>query len=330
MKRRTKLSLTRNTANHKRARVTEVPQQRHRINEPPSPPPCSNSIPTTCASKFVIGEQELITSKGQEEANPSDSDDLGPSTNPTAVDYGKSLATPDGDCGVSSSQPDCPMSCGSVDVNHVFVDAAAGSGHQMETECTEEDINDTDSVLPPPCVSVADSEQISDFMEDVLTDPIFESEIDLCTQHGPSNSAHYTPPNDETFNMPHRVHRKSPATRQTSLLSFMSTTTSSIHVSTSVPIINSQDNHECQTACTSSARSLTGRGNGAFPVSKSLTETQAVEFSQGIKTQNRVKRTCPFYKRIPGDCMCIQSTSACQILPQPPHDVLYHRYRFFC
>lgn len=296
MKRRARLSLKRSSASHKRRHVTETPRQsvcgpRHRG---------SLACPSGSPPKFVIEEDEQTSSLCPTEDNPRECNNTEadePSASPT-------FFASSGDWAVSASQ-DCPMCCDFVSVNSVA--APAGSGHQMETKIISEGDGST---LPSPRASTACSERKLDFIEDIphVTDPILEREDDLWTEVDEAIPTHYVPSSGvntqfKQFNMQYRSHSTPTIKRQTSLLSFLSKTNTSTQASSSNPIGNSKEACELSTGCSSSANNLTGINKGEFPtVSQSHTGIKFAEHSQGNNT--RVKRTCPFYKRIPGKSSC--------------------------
>ena len=290
MKRRVRLSLKRSSESRKRRHVTETPRQS-------DGGPGSLTCLSRSAPKFVIEEDDQDSSlcpTETREYNNTEAD--GRSVGQT---FFASLSSED--WAVSGSQ-DCPMSCDLVTVNSV--DAPTGSGHQMETKIIPGADDDNSSMLLSPSVSTACSERESDIIEDIdrVTDPIFESENDLwTTQVNKATPTRHVPSSGdntklEQFSAQYRSHSTPCIKRQTSLLSFLSRTNISTHASSSNPIRNSKEPSKLITS--SSANNLTGNGKGESPTVQSHNGIQFAEYCQGNNA--RVKRTCPFYKRIPG------------------------------
>ena len=211
------------------------------------------------------------------------------------------------DCDVGS--PDHPMSCKSPSVS----DVSPSSGHQMESKRDVEESGDTDDAIPSSSMS-CDSKVESDSEEiDCIVDPT--PEVELCTQNcdDDSNPALYSLSSDdmaqfEDFSVPPHTERtqSNPSIRrQTSLLSFMTRTTRSRSNSESVlaPSMSSY----CKQQTTAGTSLL---ANAVMPTGKekatnrendrSDMDSQASGSNEGNGRSGRTKRTCPFYKRIPG------------------------------
>ena len=290
MKRRVKLSLKKDHDKQKRVRVTDCRRQEDRLRQA-----TSDSVPLASASslKTALDDGDSLE---MQLASSSATDDCSKTLLGTLASGG--------DCEVSSSSQDYPMmSCGSVDCDDDALPSSE-SGHQMETEGgTEEDEGKVGgSIFCCPGGAPSNSEQELG-LEDVdrVSDPISRNDdSDLCTQYELSNTAQYSLSSSdvahfEDFSMPLRPKTNPSVKRQTSLLSFMSRT------SNSAPSLNSKDNHRLPTPCSSLASCSTGKGKVAVPThAQSDTEIQTFDSSRGSGRNSRAKRSCPFYKKIPG------------------------------
>ena len=293
MKRRAKLSLRRNSQKLKKPHVIEyTPGTQGYLNK------ASHNVGGFVASLLTPSCQQ--TAEMRIDSSGDITETSGPESTP--LDHPnvcENTATHDCDVG-SQEHPTDPMamSCESASVG----DVSPGSGHQMESERDVEEYGDTDDTIPSSSVS-CNSKVESDLEEvDFITDPTHE--IDLythcCDDH--SNPALYSLTSDdvaqfEDFGTPHRDRTQSNPSikRQTSLLSFMSRTSRSNSESPLTLSTNKQ-----QTASTSLADSVmpTGKGKATNRVNGQADTGSQVSEENG--TSGRTKRTCPFYKRIPG------------------------------
>ena len=294
MKRRVKLSLKKDHDKQKRVRVTECRRQEDRLRQA-----TSDSVPLASGSASASSLKTAL--------DDGDSLEMQLASSSATGDCSKTLLgtlASGGDCEVSSCSQDYPMmSCGSVDCDD-DAPPSSESGHQMETEGgTEEDEGKVGgSIFCCPGGAPFNSEQELG-LEDVdrVSDPISQNDdSDLCTQYELSNTAQYSLSSSdvahfEDFSMPLRPKANPSVKRQTSLLSFMSRT------SNSAPSLYSKDNHRLPTSCSSLACCSTGKRKEAVPTyAQSDTEIQTFDSSRGSGRNSRAKRSCPFYKKIPG------------------------------
>ena len=264
---RARLSLKRKNVHCKKPDIKDFPQQYERPSQGPVPGSVSGS------------ELETADADGDDDTVDADKATT-PNLNDDAFLVGLDSG---GDYEVKNSQ-DYPMS---LDRNSV------DSGHQMETESVAEEDGDEGDLMPPhstPCCPTSDAGVVE---VDCATDPV--SVDDLCTHYGLSDTAlsveEFT--QFEDFGM---QYNNSSVKRQTSLLSFMTRTSSSTSSSVPTNSMGLTDN-----TCMSSASKPAGTGKRAIPAFSPLdTGMQPAGGSQGNKTDARAKRTCPFYKRIPG------------------------------
>ena len=298
MKRRAKLSLRRNSQKLKKPHVIEyTPETQGYLNK------ATHNVAGFVASLSTPSCQQ--TAEIRRDGTGDITETSGPESTPLDhQNVNENTATHDCDVG-SQDHPTSPMamSCESASV----YDVSPGSGHQMESERDVEEYGDTDDAIPSSSASFnskveSDSEEV-----DYVIDPTPTPEIDLCTQYydDHSNPALCSLTSDdmaqfEDFGTQHRDRTQSNPSikRQTSLLSFMSRTSRSNSKSTSSLSTNKQ-----QTSSTSLADSVmpTGKGKATNRVnSQADTGSQISGTSEENGTSGRTKRTCPFYKRIPG------------------------------
>ena len=295
MKRRAKLSLKRSNQKLKKPHVIDCSLESH------------DYLNKSCKSSHTVSGfvASLSTPSCQETAEVRKVGDIGEASGPelAPIDHPnvRDNTFPEEathDCEVSSlDNPTDSMSCESTDVS-------LGSGHQIELERYVEECGDTDDAILSSGVSCNSKEEFNSEDVDCITGPT--PKIDLCTHYcdDHSNPALYALSSDdmaqfEDFDVPRtqRTHSNPSIKRQTSLLSFMSKTSRS---NSTTPSMNSDcSNSKQQTAGISLANSsiptgigkVTNRVNG-----QAGTGSQVSKSSEG----NGTKRTCPFYKRIPG------------------------------
>ena len=295
MKRRAKFSLKRNSQKLKKPHIVDsicqpgVPENQGLLNKGPQ-----------TVSGFVAS---LSASSNLDTAATRDGDSR-PELAPVGHSNDDFLDEATSDCVVD--HPTDPMSCEPVSV----CDANPGSGHQMESERRLEECRDTGDAIPSSNVSCNSNEESGLEEVDFITDPTPES--DLCTHYDDlSNPSVYALSSDdvaqfEDFSMPHthRTQANPSVKRQTSLLSFISRTSSTNSKFPPTPSMSSDSKQ--QIAGTSSANTIlpTGKGGKGKGTNRMIvqgdTGSQVSVGSDRTGTNGRVKRTCPFYKRIPG------------------------------
>ena len=300
MKRRAKLSLRRSSQKVKKPNtIDNIPEIQGHLNK------ATQSLTSFVASLSTSSCQQTAAEiRSDSDITASITETSRPESAPLDHPNGSESACFDNDCGIGSQ--DCPadtMSCEAASV----CDMDPGSGHQMEIEGDVEEYGDTaDDAIPSSSIS-SDSKAESNSEEvDCVVDPT--PEIDLCTQYcdDHSNPALYSLTNDdiaqfEDFSVPRHTEQtqSNPSIkRQTSLLSFMSRTSRSSSESPSTTSMSKQ-----RTGITSLADSTmpNGKGRARNRVNgQSSTGSQVSGSSEGSGASGQTKRTCPFYKRIPG------------------------------
>lgn len=314
MKRRAKLSLKRNSDKPKRTRTIDDGQQRGSLDEEIRRDSLATASGTAIASSLgeadpAVGDSDVLESRLVSSISSSVGDEA----------FLASLASNDGDCrGEAPGSLDYPMSCHSVETNSCDVPCSsrpAGSGHQMETEeFVEEGKNIVISSHSDP--SSQSPEQDTGLENiDYVADPVSDSnDDDLCTQFDSTDTTQYTLlisdiAEFEDFDVPPRPCANPSIKRQTSLLSYMSGANSSSSPVTATVISNDKHRPPCNSSSRSSCELAGSRkGEGPAPV-QCDTATQASDCS---RRNSKVKKTCPFYKKIPG---IIHVCTVCMYVP---------------
>ena len=283
MKRSARLSLKRKNGLHKRPHVTEIPQQKDVHLDLYSRP--SQYVPLALPTSDSTSNCGTAVSSRDGDIN--DGPDLF-----SGVDS-KCFLSSESNSETSSCQ-DTLMSCEST---------LSPSGHQMESERAVEEVKlGDDPIAPSSSVSLCSKQEPIEDVDRVV-DPLAVSEnstdmIDPCTHDYPlptlssSEMARF-----EDFSMPHQPQGASPPVhRQTSLFSFMSRT----HRSMSTSAVQVTDESEDR-------RRLAAHRSSVGELQKVVEKGGAPELhqyntagSQASERNDRAKRMCPFYKRIPG------------------------------
>ncbi len=314
MKRRAKLSLRRNSQQLKKPNITEYTpetQSHGHLNK---------------ATQSLSGFVASLSSSSSFQGTAGDGDTgaetiTGPE--PALLDHSNVSGSAfldevfDHDCDIGSQ--DYPMSCESPSV----CDVSSGSGHQMESEGDVEECGDTDDAIPSSSVSCNSNLESNSEEIDCVVDPT--PEIDLCTQYSDdcSNPALYSLSSDDIahfddFSVPERTQSNSSMKRQTSLLSFMTRSRTSIDRLNSESALSPSMTSDCQqqtaagTSLLANATMATGKGKATNRVNgQADMDSRASGSSEKNRSSGRTKRTCPFYKRIPGrsrHCTCSTDT----------------------
>lgn len=283
MKRSARLSLKRKNGLHKRPHVTEIPHQKDVHLDLYSRPTSSQYVPLALPTSDSTSNCGTAVSSCDGDIND------GPELF-SGVD-GKRFLVSESNSEASSCQ-DTLMSCEST---------VSPSGHQMESERAVEEVKLGDDLIgPSSSVSLCSKQEPIEDVDRVI-DPLAVSENTTdnpCTHDHPlptlssSEMARF-----EDFSMPHQPQGANPTIhRQTSLFSFMSRTDRSMSTS-AVQVTDESEDRRRLAAHRSSVSELQRAVEKEGVPALHQYNTAG---SQASERNDRGKRMCPFYKRIPG------------------------------